>query len=225
MKRKNCIRILFSLFVLTALVQLPVKAQPFANEIAAFKKQDSMSFPPKQAILFTGSSSFTIWKDVQDYFPGYTIINRGFGGSSLTDLIHYQNDVIYPYQPKQVIIYCGENDIAGDSALTGRMVFEWFKQLYKSIKKEMPGVPICYISMKPSPSRWHWRSRMMEGNDMIRKFLTRKKKHHDKYIDVWDAMLGKDGQPLAHIFLEDKLHMNAEGYAIWQKILLPYLIK
>ena len=221
------IKVAFRIFVFLwlAMPTMPAKAQPFANEIAAFKKLDSISFPPEQSILFVGSSSFTMWTDVQEYFPGLVIINRGFGGSSLPDVIRYQNDVIFPYNPKQIVIYCGENDIAGDLTVPGQMVFERFKKLYKNIKKKMPGVPICYISMKPSPSRWHWRDRMIEGNKMIRMYLARKKKHNDKFIDVWKAMLGPDGEPMADIFIEDNLHMNAKGYAIWQKIIEPYLEK
>lgn len=201
------------------------EAQPFANEIAAFKKQDSISFPPKQAILFVGSSSFTIWKDVQAYFPGYTIINRGFGGSSLTDLMRYQEDVIFPYHPKQIVIYCGENDIAGDSAVTGKMVFERFLELYRSIKKNLPGVAVAYISMKPSSSRWNMKVKMIAGNSLIKNYLERKKDTNDKYVNVWDPMLDTDGEPMKYIFIKDNLHMNAKGYTIWQKIIEPYLIK
>ena len=96
---------LAQLTFLILLLSNTVLAQPFINDIRAFKKQDSISFPPQHAILFVGSSSFTKWKDVQDYFPGYTIINRGFGGSVLNDVIRYEKDIIFPYQPKQIIIY------------------------------------------------------------------------------------------------------------------------
>src|SRR5687768_111872 len=84
-------------------------APPFYNDILAFKKQDAQQAPPANGILFVGSSSFTRWRDVQEYFPGYPIINRGFGGSTLPDVIRYSYDIILPYKPKQVLIYCGEN--------------------------------------------------------------------------------------------------------------------
>jgi lysophospholipase L1-like esterase len=194
------------------------------DDIQKFKLQDSIDFPGTGKILFVGSSSFTNWKDVQDYFPAYPIINRGFGGSSLPDVIRYENNIIFPYQPKQIVIYCGENDIAGDTTVTGKIVFERFKQLYGDIRKNLQNVPIVYISMKPSPSRWNMRNKTMEGNKLIKKFL-KKKKRNGRFVNVWDAMLEPDGQPKPEIFIQDKLHMNAEGYAIWQKLLLPYLIK
>ncbi len=107
MKSKIILSGLFLLFFIVT-----VRAQtPFFSDIHHFKKLDSTQLPPKNAILFVGSSSFTKWANVQDYFPLYPIINRGFGGSSLPDVIQYANDIIFPYQPKQIVIYCGENDI------------------------------------------------------------------------------------------------------------------
>src|SRR5436189_4015614 len=103
---------------------------PFWNDIQTFKKQDSIQMPPQHEILFVGSSSFTKWTDVQNYFPGYTIINRGFGGSSLPDVIRYENDVIFKYKPRQIVIYCGENDLAASDTVTAKMVFDRFKKLF-----------------------------------------------------------------------------------------------
>src|SRR5919112_4832364 len=99
----------------------------FLSDIQKFKKQDTISFPPRNAILFIGSSSFTKWLDVQSYFPNYKIINRGFGGSTLPDVIRYANDIIIPYHPKQVIIYCGDNDLASSDTITPEIVTNRFK--------------------------------------------------------------------------------------------------
>ena len=204
---------------------LPVvlEAQPFATDIADFKRQDSISFPPKNAILFAGSSSFTRWKNVQEYFPRHTIVNRGFGGSSLPDLIRYATDIIFPYQPKQIVIYCGENDLAASDTVTGEMVFERFKKLFTDIRINLPGIPIVYISMKPSPSRWNLKQKMIAGNELIRKYLKKNKKA--VFVSIWQSMLGPDGKPWNALFIEDNLHMNARGYGIWQKAINPHLLK
>ena len=213
-------KILFICLLLNA--ALVTIAQPFAADIAAFKKKDSISFPPKNAILFVGSSSFTKWTDVQDYFPNYTIINRGFGGSSIPDVIRYAGDIIFPYEPKQIVIYCGENDFAGNDRLYPAQVAKRFFDLFELIRSRYRKVPIAYISMKPSPSRKNLMPKFNVANVMIKSFLNKKRK--TAFIDVFHAMLDKDGMPIADIFLEDNLHMNAKGYAIWQKIIEPYLI-
>ncbi len=216
-------RILF--FLALVILVIPASlAQPYAKEIADFKKQDSLSFPESGQILFVGSSSFTLWKDVQQYFPQHPIINRGFGGSTLLDVTRYEADIIFPYKPKQIVIYCGENDIANDSTVTGAVVFERFKKLYDDIRLNLGKVPIVYVSMKPSPSRWHLREKQTDGNERIRKFL-RKKKRRAVFVDVWPGMLGADGKPREELYIADKLHMNAQGYIIWQKLLEPLLLK
>jgi lysophospholipase L1-like esterase len=199
-----------------------VFAQPFIHEIKAFRKSDSIAQPPKNAILLIGSSSFTKWKDVQDYFPEHIMLNRGFGGSSLTDVIYYADDVILKYKPKQILIYCGENDIAGSSIVTADSVFERFKILYSIIRSKFKKVPIAYISMKPSPSREKYLVTMQKANEQIKTFLEKQKRA--SYIDVYHSMFDADGKILTNIFLSDKLHMNAAGYKIWQANIAPYLV-
>lgn len=213
----------FLLFTLLLTAVTITHAQPFANEIAAFKKQDSLSRPPANAILFVGSSSFRMWKDVKDYFPGYTIINRGFGGSTLLDVIHYAKDIIQPYRPKQIVIYCGENDLASSDTVTAEIVLKRFEILYHLIRQHYKKTPIAFVSIKPSPSRQHLMPRMVEANRLIKNFLSNKRR--SKYIDVYSKMLKADGSPMDDIFIGDKLHMNAKGYAIWQKEMEPYLKK
>lgn len=198
-------------------------AQPFIEDIQAFRKQDQLQPPPANAILFVGSSSFTKWKDVSNYFPGYTIINRGFGGSTLPDLIRYADDIIIPYHPKQVVIYCGDNDLASSDAITPDSVFERFRVLFELIRSRLPGENIVYISIKPSPSRIRLREKMDQANLLIKTFLSINQ--NTAFVDVYHKMLKPDGSAMNNIFLEDSLHMNASGYMIWQKAITPYLSK
>lgn len=195
---------------------------PFYKEIDAFKKADAINPPPKNAILFVGSSSFRGWKDVQSYFPGYTIINRGFGGSKLPDAIRYAKDIITPYQPKQVVIYCGENDFPVDSASAG-VVFERFKTLFRIIRTDLPKTHILFVSFKPSPKQWKFVPEMVKGNKMIEDYL--KTKRRTAYVDIHSKMLLPDGTPVPELYLADKLHMTPAGYKIWQKEIEPKLLK
>jgi lysophospholipase L1-like esterase len=223
MKRlfQNAISVVIGLLLCNSLVF--AQAPAFYDEIQAFKQKDSISFPPKNAILFVGSSSFTKWTDVQEYFPKYKIINRGFGGSTLEDVIRYTNDVIIPYHAKQVVIYCGENDLASSDTVTAQMVLDRFKQLFALIRKSNPSVPVAFVSLKPSPSRKHLWPKMVAANQLIKNYLSTQKK--TAFIDVYSKMFNKDGTVMQDIFIEDNLHMNAKGYAIWQKIIEPYLKK
>ncbi len=178
--------------------------------------------PAKEQILFVGSSSFTFWKDIKEYFPGYPIINRGFGGSSLPDLIRYANEIILPYSPKQIIIYCGENDIADAwGKITPDTVLVRFKTLMSIIRKTLGNIPVAFISIKPSPSRWKMEADFVKANQLVKNYLRRDRKA--VYINVHNAMLLPDGSVNPALFIKDNLHMNAKGYAIWQKIIEPVL--
>jgi lysophospholipase L1-like esterase len=196
---------------------------PFRKDIDAFKKKDSVQMPPKGMILFVGSSSFTKWTDVQDYFPGYPILNRGFGGSTLPDVIRYADEIIYPYHPKQIVIYCGENDIAAADTVTAQMVLARFTKLLGMIRSHLGNVPVAFVSIKPSPSRRRFRPVVIQANQLIRQYIS--KQPHTTFINVYDAMLNSNGSEKGEIFIKDSLHMNAKGYTIWQPLIRKVLKK
>lgn len=200
-----------------------VRSQPFIKEIRQFQRLDSIQAPPAKPILFIGSSSFTNWKDLASFFPGHVVLNRAFGGSSLPHLIMYAEQVIFKYDPKQIVIYCGENDLTGGPDITGDSVFQRFVRLHKLIRSRLPKVPVAYVSMKPSPSRVKYLAARREGNRLIERYI--KRTPRTEYIDVNRSMLAADGRVFPHIFLSDSLHMNRKGYEIWQPIIEPYLVK
>ena len=212
------------LIVLLFLNTLLVSAQqrPFWREIKAFIAADSVSPPPKKAVVFVGSSSFKLWKNAQQDFPDTQIINRGFGGSSLPHVIEYADEIVIPYRPSKVVVYCGENDFMADS-VTSEIVAERFKTLFHLLRKEIPKSEIIFVSMKPSPSRQRLMPKIDRANHMIRDFLESRRK--TGYVDIWDDMLDANGEPRRELFLKDMLHMNEQGYAIWQKAISPYLDK
>jgi lysophospholipase L1-like esterase len=197
---------------------------PFQDEIEVFLKNDSIAMPAANSILFVGSSSFNYWKDISNYFPGYPIINRGFGGSSLTDVIYFNKETILKYKPKQIYIYCGENDIAASDTITPQIVFERFKTLYTIIRTHLGNkIPVMYVSIKPSVARWTMEEKFVASNTLIHNFINKQK--HTQFLDVHSAMLDTNGEVFKDIFIGDKLHMNARGYAIWQKVIAPTLVK
>lgn len=216
-------RFLLAALVVLAGTQQYVSAQPFIDEIRAFKQQDSVKAPPPNPILFIGSSSFRFWTDVNQYFPGYTILNRGFGGSTLPDVLRYADDIIFPYNPKQIVIYAGENDFVTSDTPDAKKVFERFKDLFELIRSKMPNENIVFVSLKPSPSRQNYFPKMKEANLLIKTYLS--VQTDASFVDIYPLMLGADGLPNKALFKPDMLHMLPAGYAIWQKALQPYLLR
>jgi lysophospholipase L1-like esterase len=205
------------------LIAAHVQSQPYINEIQDFKKRDSLNPPPINAILFIGSSSFRKWTDAEQIFKKYPVINRGFGGSSLPDVIRYADDIIFPYQPRQIFIYCGDNDLASSDSITPKIVVQRFKQLFQLIRSRMNEVNISFVSIKPSPSRKRLMSKMVAANQAIQQFL--KKQKNTRFVDVYHPMLLPSGYPNGSLFESDSLHMLPAGYAIWKERIEPTFIK
>jgi len=194
---------------------------PFDNEIRAFKHQDSLKTPPKDGILFIGSSSIRKWTDLESRFPNEPIIRRGVGGCELWQVVDYYTPyIMFPYKPHKIFIYAGENDIAGGK--TGKFVFEEFQKLWGMIRRKLPNTTIYFMSVKPSPSRAKFIGEVNIANDLIRKYLKNKK--NSIYIDV-STVLFKQGTTTADnsLFEADLLHLNKTGYDRWQKVLEPFV--
>ncbi len=189
------------------------------NDIRAFEAADKTNPPPKEAILFIGSSSIRLWKTLAQDFPGHKVINRGFGGSEITDSVYFTDRVVFPYEPKMIVLYAGGNDINGGK--TPEQVFSDFKAFVEKVHAQLPNTRVSYISIAPNPARWSQVERVKAANKLIADYTKQNSKL--RFIDVFPHMLGADGKPLPDIFVEDKLHMNAKGYALWTKIVEPYL--
>lgn len=213
---KRILSILLICFSVVACAQ----ERPFWKEIQSFKSADSIEAPQRKAVVFVGSSSFRMWKDIEKAFPDHEVINRGFGGSSLPHVIEYADEIIIPYKPAQVVVYCGENDFMAKN-VTSQTVTDRFKQLFNLLRKEIPRAHIVFVSIKPSPSRQHLMNEMAAANAAIKEFL--KNKPRASFVSIWEPMLDEKGEPRKELFLNDMLHMNAQGYAIWQKAIEPHL--
>jgi lysophospholipase L1-like esterase len=195
---------------------------PFAKEVKAFEKLDSAQAPPLNPILFIGSSSFTYWSHLKESFPDYPILNRAFGGSTLEDQIYHFRSIVPKYHPKQVVIYCGENDLTYNDTLSVNSMVNRFKKLFEMIRETDKNIFVTYVSLKPSPSRKHLKERYETGNKNIEQFLRQQK--NTSFVDVYHLML-QNGKPIKEIFVVDSLHMNVKGYDLWTKKLKPYLEK
>jgi lysophospholipase L1-like esterase len=188
----------------------------FAKTIETFAVWDSKNSFSENAILFVGSSSVRFWPTATA-FPGKRIINRGFGGSEISDVIHFYDQVIKPYAPTKIFLYAGDNDI-GHGKMADQ-VFEDYQELVAIVQSDFPKVDLIYISIKPSKLRWDKWPPMVETNRMIREYS---ESHPNLgYADLATPLLDADGNP-RDVFVDDGLHLNERGYFLWQQALAPY---
>ena len=187
-------------------------------EMKRFEAEDAKSPPPKGGIVFTGSSSVRLWKTLAEDFPGMPVINRGFGGSEMSDSVKHMELTVLRHLPRQVIVYAGTNDIKNGK--TPERVMEDFKLFSERIKAALPETRIGFIAAAPNPARWALIDQFRDLNTRAAAYC--KEKGYD-FIDVHTAMLGPDGKPLPDIFVADQLHMNPKGYEIWKRVIGPFL--
>ena len=182
----------------------------FKNEVNSItQKYDSIWDSARETIVFTGSSSVRMWKNIQEMFPEHQIINSGFGGSQTIDLLGYTNELILNYKPKKVFIYEGDNDISANKK--SKEILQSFSTIISKIKSQNSTTSIV---------RWHLKNKYKKLNRKLRRFCN--KDENLEFANVWNIMLNKN-KLKTELFIDDGLHMNAEGYNLWYSIIKNYL--
>ena len=211
----------YLLALLFSLVELPAQTATNASrwepEIQAFEACDRTNPPPRDGILFVGSSSFRLWKSMAQDFPGKPVINRGFGGSEISDSTAFAARIIFPYHPSMIVLYAGDNDLA--SGKSPQQVVSDYRSFVRTIRAQLPDTRICFLSIKPSPSRW----RLKEQINQVNREIAAMKDKDLLFIDIYSPMLGPDGNPRSDLFMPDGLHPNAKAYHLWASLIAPYL--
>jgi lysophospholipase L1-like esterase len=207
-------------WILPSLLDAAAPREPrFAEEIQAFEQADKKSFPPAGGILFTGSSSIRLWTSLGEDFSSLPVINRGFGGAVISEVIYYADRIILPYKPRLIVLYIGGNDIAEGRA--PEEVFENFILLTTLIHEKLPQTRLAYVSINPSIARWSMDESNCQTNQLIREYI--EDQDWMVYIDSHSKMLSPEGKPRPELLSPDQLHLSSEGYKLWKNIIEPYL--
>ncbi|SMD43803.1 Lysophospholipase L1 [Aquiflexum balticum DSM 16537] len=223
MRKKYQPTLFFILFIFfnTSFI-FPSKAQDsdqFKVEVENLSKKYQQIEWEKGGVVFTGSSSIKMWKTLEKDFPNAKIINTGFGGSQTHHLIKYLDQLVLEFEPKKIFIYEGDNDINAGKPV--RQILDEFFEIMEKVTAIVPDAQFYFISAKPSPSRWAKKGQYELFNERLKIFAMNHP--NANFIDIWTPMMAKDGKPKPELFLEDNLHMNEKGYAIWKKAVKPYL--
>lgn len=205
--------------LLVAAATLPAAPERWREEIDRLTANDAAQPPAAGGVVFVGSSSIRLWTTLVEDFPGVAVLNRGFGGSQLADSVFYLDRLVLPYRPRIVVLYAGDNDIAGGKSPESLLAdFRAFRQ---RIHAALPETRVIFLSIKESPAREKWRERMREANRLVEDDC--KQIPLCTFVDVNGAMQTDDKQLRPELFREDRLHLSPAGYAIWKRELAPWL--
>lgn len=212
--------VLLSAFLLIIGAANAQEKHAFEDEVNELIKGDSLVIK-RNIILFTGSSSIRMWTDLEKDFKGKNVLNRGFGGSTMRDLLHFTNELIVAYNPISIFIYEGDNDI-GFANRTTKEIMASADSILQIIRAKLPSsVDVYFISAKPSIARWHLKDKYISFNKRLNVWTQGKKNVY--FIDVWTPMINANGTIRKELFLEDDLHMNRAGYHVWLAQIRPFV--
>lgn len=197
----------------------PVSSPVWREDMARFAAEDAANPAPERPVVFTGSSSIRLWQTLAADFPGVPVLNRGFGGSQIRDAVWHADEVAIRYRPRRILLYSGDNDVA--EGRTPQRVLADFQAFVARIHRDLPDTPVAFIAIKPSPARVGMLDSQRRANALVRAWAARTPRVD--YIDVYTPMLDADGRPRGELFVEDGLHMNHRGYALWRRVIAPYL--
>ncbi|HJP59501.1 MAG TPA: SGNH/GDSL hydrolase family protein [Gemmatimonadaceae bacterium] len=173
--------------------------------------------PAAGGVVFVGSSSIRMWPDLRGDFPGVNVVQRGFGGSRIDEVLQYAPRIVLPYRPRLVVLYAGDNDLA--EGRTPPQILDDYKSFVRLVRDTLPDARIAFISIKPSPSRWGLADKMRIANSMIQQYTATQPAL--TFVDVFSPMIGSNARPRPELFLSDSLHMTRQGYDIWRGLLSP----
>jgi hypothetical protein len=224
--RRNFILILLLLIAscapLSKYRQLP-EVKAWESDIEKFEQLDISKFYPSDAIMFAGSSSIRLWSTIGKDMMPFNVIQRGYGGAKLSDFAVYADRIIYPHPCQAIVIYIG-NDISGDEKDKSPLeVSQLFRKTLYIIRRKFPDTPVFWISITPTPARWHVWPEIKEANGMIKEICGQHRNTY--YIDTEKYFLTSSGLPKSELFVADKLHLNQDGYTIWAGIIKNELNK
>ena len=190
------------------------------KEIAAYEAADRTNPPPKGGVVFVGSSTIRLWKTLAQDFPDQKVINRGFGGSEIVDATHFADRIIFPYEPKQVFLRAGGNDIHAGQ-LPAQVAAD-FADFVRKVHERLPNTEIVYIAVNPAPARWGESDKYRALNKKIRKLALHMPRV--SYVDAFDVSLDREGQARHELFVADQLHLNTQGYKRLAERVRPFLM-
>ena len=173
----------------------------------------------RNPVLLTGSSTFVMWKTLQEDLQIRNMVNHAFGGSTFYDLLVHAVEIIIPFAPRALVVSSGDNDLARGKH--PKLVFEDFRALARLVWYHYPKLPIHCVTIKPSSGREAFYPQQCVVNGWISNWSQSEERLH--FIDTAQPMLTPRGSARHDIFMEDGIHLNASGYAIWRNVLYPAL--
>ncbi len=191
----------------------------FDEEVAALAHRTRARQGEDKLILFYGSSTFTLWSDIETHFPAHNVLNHGFGGATLGDCLEYFDRLVTPFRPSAIVLYAGDNDL--DNGASPEAVIALLKGLLARKRACLGAVPLGYVSIKVSRQRLHFMHTIGYTNKLAERLLA--DAEDAAFVDFTRRLTGRGYHRWQDYFTHDPLHMNPAGYRVLGKTIDEYI--
>mgnify|MGYP003630310282 CR=1 FL=1 len=193
------------------------------GDIRALEARAQGLFPADTAVVFVGSSSIRLWDSLAVDMAPVPVIQQGFGGAKLNDVVHYAERLVSAHRPRAVVVFAGTNDIHPGAAKSPETLLASYQALVAGLRAVQPRLPIFFIAITPSPMRWDVWDIAVATNRLIAEYSA--SDEHLHVIDTGPALLGANGEPDPENYVFDGLHLSERGYAQWVAMIRPRLLE
>ncbi|MBQ2706808.1 MAG: hypothetical protein IJF67_00985 [Clostridia bacterium] len=173
----------------------------------------------KGGILLYGSSFFTNWQNAADEVAEasagkYTVVNHGFGGATVDELLYFYPRLVKPYDPSVIVTRVGPNDLYRGFTPEEAWMMAW--RLYEFLRADFPEARIVIFCCFEHPSAKGAKAEKYIAFDAHQKEYAEATENVD-FVNISDffyedpAFVGSY-EGFRDIFREDGLHLRPEIY-------------
>ncbi|MBW9120475.1 hypothetical protein JNB63_10235 [Microbacterium trichothecenolyticum] len=179
---------------------------------------------PQGVVLLTGSSYFENWHTSESDLAPLDTVNVGIGGTKIGEQIALFDRLVVPFHPRALVVYAGSNDISGLPLLTKDpdTVVARVKEYVHLVHDRFPDLPVYYVAITEAPSRENVRDSIVRANTLLREWAD--EAGEMTFIDTAPELLTADGDIDASLFVEDRLHLNEQGYEKFSAVIRERLL-
>ena len=186
------------------------------KEIVKLEARNGQQQHSADSILFIGSSSIRRWATIETDVAPYRPIQRGYGGAKFTDLAIYARRLIEPHQYRALVIFVA-NDVSGrEDDHSADQVEQLVRYVVGVSHAHRGDAPVLLIEITPTAKRFEVWPKIREVNARLREIAFSTPNTY--FIPTASHYLDPDGSPRTELFVDDKLHLNDEGYRIWGRL-------
>lgn len=183
----------------------------YADTLARWTAEEALYPTAPGQLVVVGSSSIRRWEAAFEALSDWGVVQRGFGGAQLQQVAQHVDALVVANHPAGVLLFAGTNDVAAGAS--AEQVVTAFRCFADRTWSGLGEVPILFVGMTPTPARWAMWDTTNAANQEIAALAEAHPGLH--YIDIPSLFLATGSPPDPGLFVDDGLHLNAEGYALW----------